>query len=340
MINGHGDDIHNYDGIRINFSSNIYAGFDHQGLFEHLSKSMSLIANYPEPTPDSLEKRIAEEEGIKPGNVMVTNGATEAIYMIAETFNGCESVIPYPTFSEYSDACRIRGNKSLIINQSLIKIWWLCIPNNPTGQVMPKKELIDKIVANQEDVFVVDASYAAYTKEDVITAKEVVEYSNVIMLRSMTKDYGVPGLRLGYTIGNSRLLDKVREYRMPWSVNALAIEAGHYLLSHKDEYRIPVDDLNGERIRMEKELHKMGVSTSHSDSHMLLCQLPKGTAHELKEYLATNHGILIRDASNFKTLPPQHFRIAVQTREQNDELLKALGPQTPGPQAPLKGNVG
>ncbi len=196
---------------------------------------------------------------------------------------------------------------------------------------MPKTELLDKIVTNPDDIFVVDASYAAYTKEDVLEAKEAVKYDNVLMLRSMTKDYGVPGLRLGYVVGNSRLLDKIREFRMPWSVNALAVEAGHYLLSHREEYRIPVDELIVERQRMEKELQTLNISTSHSDSHMLLCKTPKtplvplkGGGYSLKECLANTFGILIRDASNFETLTPQHFRIAVQTREQNDELIKAL----------------
>lgn len=325
MINGHGDDIHNYSNIRYNFSSNIYAGFEHQGLFEHLKNSMRLITNYPEPTPISLERRIAEAHGVAAENVMVTNGATEAIYLIAKTFNDCESIIPQPTFSEYADACRINENKSLIINhQPLIKTCWLCIPNNPTGHVMPKDELTERVETNPNILFIVDASYAAYTEMDVIAADEVIKYDNVIMLRSMTKDYGLPGLRLGYVVGNSSLLQKIQENRMPWSVNALAIEAGHYLLTHHDEYHIPIVELIAERKRMETALNAKGITTSHSDSHMLLCQLTKGSASELKQYLVDNHGILIRDASNFATLTPQHFRIAVQTRVQNDELLKAL----------------
>lgn len=322
MIDGHGDDIHKYGNIRINFSSNVYAGFDHQGLFEHLKQSMHLIANYPEPSPVSLEKRIAEINGIDANNVMVTNGATEAIYLIARAFQDCRPIIQQPTFSEYADACR------WFSSSSSFSLQWLCIPNNPTGHVMPKTELLDKIETNPDDIFVVDASYTAYTKEDVLEEKEIVEFDNVVMLRPMTKDYGVPGLRLGYVVGNSRLLDKIRNYRMPWSVNALAVEAGHYLLTHRDEYRIPVDELIAERQRMEKVFNALNISTSHSDSHMLLCKLPseaiKGESLSLKEYLANTHGILIRDASNFETLTPQHFRIAVQTREQNNELIKAI----------------
>lgn len=322
MINGHGDDIHNYGGVRINFSSNIFAGFSHDGLFDHLSKSMRLVANYPEPSPLSLEKRIAEISGLDSDCVMVTNGATEAIYLIARTFHGFNPVIPQPTFSEYADAYKVVANQSVEFHRR--NIFWFCIPNNPTGYVMPKDDLISKIKSNSDDIFVIDESYAAYTKESIISLDEAVDYDNVLLLRSMTKDYGVPGLRLGYVVGNSNLLSKVRENRMPWSVNALAIEAGHYLLEHQDEYHIPVDELIAERRRVERKIHELGIATSPSDSHMLLCRLSQGKASELKDYLISNHGILIRDASNFQTLSPQHFRIAVQTEKENDELIKAI----------------
>lgn len=316
MINGHGDDLHNYSHVEANFSSNVYNGFSHQGLFEHLSASMHLVTSYPEPSPLSLERHIAEEKGVKAENVMVTNGATEAIYLIARAFSQFEAVISQPSFSEYADACRH--------NHGQDHLRWFCIPNNPTGQVMPRQDILRLVAEHPTDIFVVDASYAAYTKEKLLSVEDIISRDNVLMLSSMTKDYGVPGLRLGYVVANCRLLDSVRAERMPWSVNALAIEAGHYLLSHRDEYQIPIERLIAERQRMEAELHAMGISTYHSDSHMLLCVLPHGDASTLKQDLVQNHGILIRDASNFETLSPQHFRIAVQNEKQNNELLKAL----------------
>lgn len=201
---------------------------------------------------------------------------------------------------------------------------WICTPNNPTGKVMPKETLLKVILCHPDDLFVIDASYAAYTDQETLSAEESVMYNNVIMLHSMTKDYGVPGLRLGYITASEGLIDRIKEYRMPWSVNTLAIEAGHYLLAHHCEYSIPLGMLLSERQRMEQELHAIGITTDHSDSHMLLCRLPYGTAAVLKEYLVLDHGILIRDASNFANLTPQHFRIAVQTPEHNSLLLNAL----------------
>lgn len=316
MINGHGDDLHNYGRITSNFSSNIYAGFSHEGLFAHLRDVLHLITSYPEPSPLSLERRLAELHGVAADQVLVTNGATEAIYLIARAFRDRKAIIHQPTFAEYADACRDCDG--------VRRMQWLCVPNNPTGQVMPRQELLGRIADSPDDLFILDASYAAYTRQPVVTPAEAVACGNVLMLCSMTKDYGVPGLRLGYVVGDARLLAEVRSHCMPWSVNALAIAAGHFLLQHRSDYRLPVDLLLSERRRMEAALHAMGIATAPSDANMLLCLLPHGTAAQLKDYLATQHGILIRDASNFQTLTPRHFRIAVQTEAQNDALIKAI----------------
>lgn len=316
MLHGHGDDMFMYPDIRINFSSNIYSHFNHQGLLEHLKHSLHLITNYPEPTPLSLENALAEILGCKQEEVMVTNGATEAIYLIARSFRHYSAAIPQPTFSEYADACK--GNNGERI------LRWFCIPNNPTGEVMPLQQLRQLIANHPDDVFVIDASYAPYTMEACLTVHEALSYGNVIMLHSMTKEYGIPGLRLGYVTAKSHLLALVKAQRMPWSVNALAIEAGQYILTHRGEYHIPAKELVTERERVEKELQRLGIGTAPSDSHMLLCQLPHGTSAELKRLLAERHSILIRDASNFQGLDASFFRIAVQSTEDNDTLINAL----------------
>ena len=103
MIAGHGDDIHEYEGITMNFSSNIYAHADLQLLLEHLRKRIGLIANYPEPEPRSLEVKLAARLGVPAECVVVTNGATDAIYLIAETLYRRGLVrqrIMKPTFAE------------------------------------------------------------------------------------------------------------------------------------------------------------------------------------------------------------------------------------------------
>ena len=107
MIKGHGDDTYKYSNIRLNFSSNVYSHFNHEGLFAYLASRLNKVESYPEPVPMSLEKELAIELGLKEENVCVTNGATEAIYLIAQAFRHNKTAILMPTFSEYKDACTL-----------------------------------------------------------------------------------------------------------------------------------------------------------------------------------------------------------------------------------------
>lgn len=330
MLNGHGDDIYQYKDIRLNFSSNVYNHFDHEGLFCHLANELDSVVSYPQPQPYALQRELAGLMGILPEEVMVTNGATEAIYLTAQTFRRGKTAILVPTFAEYADACRLHEHQLCSIyslselpgNANMV---WLCCPGNPTGMVIPKTELMDSIEQHPEVLFVVDASYAPFTLQPLLSAKEATGYPNVIMLHSMTKEFAIPGLRLGYVTACQTLIERLTLQRMPWSVNQVAITAGHYLLRHQDEYELDVEALMQERKRMADRLAALGcIEVWPSDTHILLCRLRMGHSSALKEYLAMEHGILIRDASNFEGLGEGFFRIAVQTPEEDDELLNAI----------------
>lgn len=336
----HGDDTYRYNNIRLNFSSNVYNHFDHSGLFAHLAERMACVKSYPSPEAHDLERMIANDLGIAPDCVMVTNGATEAIYLIAQAYRGARSYIIQPTFSEYEQACLINGHTITDDNPELI---WLCNPNNPTGQVTPEDSLpifpSSQFLSlegargtwtegnqghGQKSILILDHSYAKFTeKKTLITPLQ--ENGGTFILHSMTKEYAIPGLRLGYVTAEATLLQRLRSIRMPWSVNALAIEAGKYLLQHKEDYTFDVHALMLERQRVADALTANGhIDVMPSDTHILLCRLHHGTAARLKDHLATRHGILIRDASNFRGLTPSHFRIAVQTPQENDELINLL----------------
>lgn len=329
MIEGHGDDAYKYKAIKINFSSNVYNHVDHSGLHQHLFQQMESIRTYPEPEPYSLEKVLAERFHLSSEEVCVTNGATEAIYLIAQTFRNQISAILMPTFSEYADACRLHGHKVVpIYNLNRLpdrgRLIWLCNPNNPTGEVREKEALTACIKQNRQRIFIIDQSYEFFTQKALLTAREAAEFPNVILLHSMTKRFAVPGLRLGYITACKELLHEIRTQRMPWSVNQLAIEAGHYLLS-SSQCDIDISLLLKEKERLAQSLLSIGgMEIWPSDTHYMLVQLRMGKAAALKEYLATEHGILIRDASNFEGLNEHFFRIATQTPEENDKLVESI----------------
>jgi len=330
MIEGHGDDIYRYNHIRINFSSNVYGQFDHEDLFCFLADSLDHVANYPEPTPLTLERNLALSMDLEPEQLMVTNGATEAIYLIAQTWKEQRSAVLAPTFSEYADACRIHRHQVTHIYRlsqlnDRYRMVWICNPNNPTGEVIDKEQLSDCITRLADTLFIIDASYERFTNCLLLTPSEAVQQPNVLMLHSMTKNYGLPGLRLGYVTGNARLLNDLRCQRMPWSVNQVAIDAANYLLAHEEAYQLDIEALMAERERVSQRLSELGiVRVWPSDSHMLLCKLSIGKASALKDFLAQEKGLLIRDASNFEGLDETYFRMAVQTAEADDELINGI----------------
>lgn len=325
MIEGHGDDIYRYrDKVRSNFSSNIFSHADLTGLKAFLNTRMDVIGNYPEPEPYSLEQMLAERLGLSKEQVLVTNGATEAIYLIAQLFKSRTPEVYTPTFSEYESAIRM-FHDSRCDTEDNPRIVWLCNPNNPDGKVIPKEKLEQQIRTDSSTIYVIDQSYANYTLESLPLPCEMVRMNNCMLLHSMTKRYCIPGLRLGYVTASESMIEQLRRYRQPWSVNALAIEAGRYLLENDIPNFPHLEEYLAETQRLRQALSAIeGVTALDTQTNFMLVRLDRGTATELKEFLIQHFGILIRDASNFTGLTPAHFRVATQTPEENDRLIEGI----------------
>ena len=298
MIDGHGDDLFRFNGkVQINFSTNIPQNVNHDGLLEHLHECGAIFRNYPEPEPKSVEQHLATINGVSSENIIVTNGATEAIYLLAHLFEGKKSAIIVPTFREYQDAAGVFAHSiSYLHSMTEIEgtdadVVWLCNPNNPTGQIFDRDDLLAE---------------------------------NLVFLYSLTKQFMIPGLRIGYAIGPVRLFNALRRLRMPWSVNSLAIEAAHFLLNNNDGIHIDRQTLHEEALQLSDALTESGIEVEPTDCNFLLARLPYKSASELKAWMVENYGILIRDASNFEGLTPSHFRIAAQSRAENDVFIKAI----------------
>lgn len=309
MINGHGDDAFRYDHISINFSTNISQHADHSLLKAHLTGCFDLISNYPEPEAWTLERALARRLGVDEACVLVTSGATEAIYLIAQAYAHLPYHIDQPTFSEYEDACRMFG-----LREGRGGLGWICNPRNPDGHVYTEDELT-RLAADHE-LLVIDQAYERYTR------KTVCHVPTAVTLHSLTKDYAVPGLRIGYVTAPAPVVARLRRYMRPWSVNALAIEAALFLLEHDELLMRP--DLD-EAQRLNRRLNGLcGITALPTDTNFMLCRLEHHTAAEVKDHLARRHGMLIRDASNFRGLDEHYFRVAAQLPEENDLLVDVL----------------
>ena len=319
MLTGHGDDANAYAGVEVDFASCV-AHHDLSPLLAFLRERMEGIGRYPQADGAKAEEALAQHLGIRCEEVMITNGATEAIYLMARVFSTYSLHISQPTFSEYKDAWAAcpQGGKG----EGSVRL--LCNPNNPTGQVVDERLFLAERA--DEEIVVIDHSYEAFTTKRLLSPAEGVGIPHLLILHSMTKRFGVPGLRIGYITGPEDLISRLREGRMPWAVNALAQEAVPWLLAHEQLFPIDARAIAGERKRVVERLRKMGgMDVYPSDCHILLCRLQQGRARDLKQWLISRHGLLIRDASNFEGLDEGHFRIALQRPAENDRLIDALG---------------
>lgn len=332
MTYGHGDDKYRYgDRVKMNFSSNIYQRADLTELKDYLATRLDAIGNYPEPEPKALEALIAEKLEISADMVMVTNGANEAIYLIAQLYRHWASVIPQPTYNEYADACRMFGHTiSYDRNDELNilpedRIYWLCNPDNPTGNVLLKSLITHIIRKHPRYLYVIDQSYADYTLQPMLEMKEMLDCYNVMILQSLSKKYCVPGLRLGYLTASPIIIDRLRDIRQPWTVNALAIEAGKWLIENDPKMLPDLKEYLDEAQRVKQELSEIeGLMVMDTQTHYMLVNIDWATSLELKNWLIEKYGILIRDASNFHSLDDHCFRVAAQTPEENDALISAI----------------
>ncbi|HEY6899886.1 MAG TPA: aminotransferase class I/II-fold pyridoxal phosphate-dependent enzyme [Puia sp.] len=333
MLEGHGDDGWKYKRpLRANFSSNVLFGALDAGLAAHLQERVATVTHYPEVDARTVAAEAAFAYGVSPEQVLVTNGATEAIYLAAQLKLGGSATIFTPSFAEYEDACRLHGL------QVRLQAWdrmeagdvlatdlvFICNPNNPTGRALPLARLEGMLRDNAGSLFVVDESYIEFTMETSSLLSLLDSYPNALVLRSLTKSCRIPGLRIGSIVGQVRVIEMMGRLKMPWSVNQLALEAARYIFKHKASFRVGVEELLKATAAWRKELGEAtGWKIHETDTHYFLMETPMGAAR-LKQWLVEEEGLLIRDASNFRGLGPQHFRVACQGPEENQLLTDAL----------------
>jgi threonine-phosphate decarboxylase len=332
MIDGHGDDIYRYDDlVKTNFSATVVPNADLPAIQELLAERLGTIAHYPEPQPRSLERLIATRLGISPEAVMLTAGATEAIYLIARLFHHSASVIPQPTYTEYADACRI--NKHIISYENSDdlaelpkdRIYWICNPNNPSGNVLMKGFVEYVVKRSPRYTFVVDQSLEAYSAESLLHPAEMQNLPNLLTIHSIGKTYGMPGLRLGYITSAPSTISLLRHQYRPWAVSAIDIEAGMLLLNNSQPAVTDITACLEESERLRTALRQIeGIRVFETKTNYMLCEITPQTSTRLKSYLVHEHGMLIRDCSNFEGLSDHFFRITAQQPDENDALVAAI----------------
>ena len=217
--------------------------------------------------------------------------------------------------------CSVMMNCSAFEN----RLVWFANPNNPDGKTMTLNEIALLLKSNPSSTFVLDEAYIelCYGIETAIPLLN--ECSNLIIIRSFTKAFSIPGLRLGFMLSSGRIMNKIRAFQMPWSVNSLAITAGVYIMEHYERLLPDKANIKKESLEFQKELRKnRKLKVYPSVCNFFMGQSLSGPAYELKKFLMDEYGILIRDASNFKDIDTSFFRVAVQEPDKNKLLAKGI----------------
>lgn len=343
MLYGHGDNGYHSGGrLLADFSTNVWYGGEPSGLKEYVFEHWEHVRRYPEVLGESLAARAAHHHGLAPEKVLITSGAIESIYLLAQAFSRSRSAIVIPSFSEYEDACRMHAHELTFMPwhdlEKLISldtlpgsrsqaaplpdICWLGNPNNPTGAVITN--MAPLLRRHPDTLFIVDEAFIEFTRSITSLAPLLNDHPNLVILRSLTKSFAIPGLRLGYTLASEKIIQQLRSVKMAWSVNTLALAAGHFIFDNYNTIGPPLDRLLLDKETFRQQLQALHMHTYESHTHYFLCESAQGPAQELQQYLMDEHRIAIRNAANFRGLRPGHFRLATLAPHQNQLLINAL----------------
>ncbi len=306
------------------------------------------IALYPDPQSSALKNQLRRILNVEPEGVVVTNGSMELIFLLPHLLTmGDEVLLVSPGFSEYKRAFELAKivthtfvasgendffvpAKSIISeleDNARIKGVVLGHPNNPTGRLWDKKELqaLLEFCERQKRFLIVDETFIDFCEPGQSLLGRIETYEFLILIRSLTKFYALPGLRLGYGAMHPKYAKIIDRFRPPWSVNALAQHLGCAALLD-GEYAIKSRNNNAkEKQNLLHGLSQMKpLKVFSSDANFILFQLWNGITPERFYLQLIQKGILLRNCGNFAGLDSSYFRVAVRGDADNQKLLAAL----------------
>lgn len=336
-----------FDFLDFCFLFNLY--FPPKHLYSELSYELAhLINNYPSAQNkiSRLLSRWYSDEGFNQDNIIVGNGASEFIRIFNRHFIK-KVTIPVPTFDEYEDLDKEQINYYILAEENDFTLYAekfiksvkksssnfavIINPNNPTS-ISTEREEIVKILENSThlDAIIVDESFIDFTgdREKYSVQPLVNKYSNLIVLRSLSKEFGVPGLRLGYVISsNEGIKNKIKKYLPIWNINSIAERFIELFPRYEEEYHRSIERIIDARDNFYKELKNINMlKVFKPHANFILCKILSNaiTSEELCTKLFTDYNIFIKDCSKKTSLDDKFIRIAVRTKQDNDTLIEAL----------------
>lgn len=330
----------------IDMSSNLNPFGPAPGLLDHLQDRLRDIFALPEMNASGMVQDFADFYDLDPARIQAGNGTTQLIDAIPQALTARKALILAPSYSEYARACRMHNLKpgfftasaqdSFQVDMELFArsvsgydLVFCCNPNNPTGVLMPRSEILALADEHPRVRFVIDESYLPFVpgaeEETLIHA----DRPNLFVLNSMSKIFRIPGLRVGFLIGPAKSMPGFASFGQPWSVNALAQAAVRFLLGRQETTRTFLRQTRDLMIQEKERFLEAAAACDAlrffpSETYFVLASV-QGTmgVPDICRGLSREK-ILIRDCGNFEGLPPGFLRISLKTRKQNQELLQKL----------------
>lgn len=323
----------------IDYSENVNPLGPPAFVYEKWSTYAQLMTKYPDPLGEPFLSAAAKYHDVSNENVLVGNGAAEIFASLAKRYENKRAVLIHPTFSEYEATLapykvyikEIIATGKLPLDEVLdevefAEVIYICRPNNPTGYLIPLEEIVEiaKYAMIYKCEVILDEAFLDFIDEKESFIPFLKGFPNVIVVRSMTKMYAIPGIRLGYALASKQIVNDIRS-RMPhWNSNAIATTVGAACLLEED-YRMQAIAFAKEmREQMTIFLEKWNCIVLPSATNFICFQLPEpGHSREFFEYLLAK-GCVLRHTENFKGLDGKWFRVGMKESSQMEHLQKEM----------------
>ncbi|HEX8948770.1 MAG TPA: threonine-phosphate decarboxylase CobD [Dissulfurispiraceae bacterium] len=336
----------------IDFSASINPLGVPKSVISEIKDTAKHLCNYPDPDAKQLRLWLAQHLNVNSKSVLCGNGSTELIYLVVRALRPEKVLIPAPTFSEYERAVRDKGkiahfrlseqdgfaieperfisamaggSTSASFKSALtasVDMVFLCNPNNPTGTLISRTDMMKLADAAKglRCYLVIDEAFMDFSPEESMI-KEVEHNPYLIVLRSLTKFYALSGLRIGYGIVPPVIMDIIKKYQEPWTVNTLAQAAGIAAINDTSYQNDTFKVIKSEKKVLEDGFKLLGIEYFPSAANFYLLKLKN--AQPIAAALR-DKGILVRDCSNFPGLDDSYLRVAVKSNRDNMQLLQEL----------------
>ncbi|NOY10460.1 MAG: cobyric acid synthase [Spirochaetes bacterium] len=330
----------------IDFSANINPKGFPSWLREEVSRSISSLVQYPDRKQEHFIKAVSKYHSVSGEMILGANGAGELIDLIPRVIKPGLVLIPVPSYGEYERSCRafkteqlvLKEENNFLLDSDLLsrkllnspgkKLVFIGQPNNPTGTLTNPGIIVSLAEKHGDTFFCIDESFADFIPGYISPAESITKNipENIIIIRSMTKFYAVPGLRLGYCIASPEFIVKIKDLQPPWPVNTLALNVGERALQDEGYHTETVTMTEKLRTGLIDGLVRFPwLKVFQSRVNFLLVKTLTDTpaVKELLSFLLKKR-IAVRDCSSFKGLDDSFFRIAVRKKKENRALLDAL----------------